>query len=71
MANADRLKRYSALSTIDYIVRQSAGAYKHDEVFELTIDFTNNLLLLWFEQSSLQARENNIRRELNKPKGKK
>lgn len=66
MAHGKRLDRFTDIAMIDRIVKESNGAYTHDEVFELELGFCYNLNLMYYEQSMYQRRYNMHEREFNK-----
>ena len=71
MAKAERLTAFSDLQLIDNIVSKSGGAYTHDNVFEMDLNFVYNLTLMYYEQEQFQKRYSLIDAEVNKPKPKK
>ena len=66
MAHGGRLDRFSSFSGIHSIVERSAGAYTHDDVFELDAVFVKQLTLLFYEQENYKNRLVQARSELNK-----
>lgn len=66
MAKGERLAPYSDFELIDNIVRSSAGAYTHDAVFELSLNFVLKITLLHYEQEMFKQRYQAIEREINK-----
>lgn len=70
MAQIERLAPFTDLQLIDNIVIKAGGAYDHDRVFEMDLDFVYNLTLMHYEQDMFQKRYSLFDAEVNKPKTK-
>lgn len=66
LANLGRLDRFSDISQIDNIVKESHGAYTHDKAFELPVEFAYSLTLMQYEKSMYAERHAKWNREINK-----
>jgi hypothetical protein len=56
MAGVERLKPFADIKQLHSIVKNSNGAYTHDEAFELNVSFAYQLQLMEYEESSFQSR---------------
>jgi len=54
---------------IDRIVKNSNGAYTHDEAFKLEAEFAYSIMLAHYEEDCYRGRESQARREIT-PKTK-
>ena len=66
-----RLDKYGELLLIDQMVRTYAGAYTHDDIFNLTVVEVYNFKLMQMELNYLEEAKSKVRQQEAKQKRKK